>query len=120
MTDNEPKVCSRCGSGIASDWPSPFEGWHAIQDLPDDPDDAGGVLRERFQFAVVEGDYVCSDCISPEEQRELAGRYIELLREALAQREAAGIDPDWSEGTLISYAQVLQERLDRLAGRDDG
>jgi hypothetical protein len=120
--DDEVVTCYRCGrvGSLLNDLDPSFRGFHSLAEMRDTPDEAGRVLVERFSWSHVDGRDICYDCVTPAEQKRLASRYVELVRQEVERRQAAGVDPDWAEEVLISYAQVLQARLGSLPSDEGG
>ena len=79
--------------------------------MSDEPDAEGRVLLEGGAWTRIEGEDVCPQCLTVDEERALASSYIALVEAEIARVEAAGRDPQPHEAQLIAYALVLRKRL---------
>lgn len=117
---DEGIICCRCDRRVkpVSTDPADLSSFYPLAEISERTDEFGRVVREQFSYAELADGFVCYECVTSEEHIDLASRYIELVRREVQRRQVVGIDPVSAEGSFITYAQVLQERLDRLTTED--
>ena len=71
----------------------------------------GRVLLEGQTWARISDEDICPQCLTAEEEQELARSYIQLVEAEIARSQATGSDPHPHEEALIAYALVLRSRL---------
>lgn len=102
-------TCARCGrSPRAEELVGPGM---ALDRMSDDADPEGRVLLEGKAWARVVSADVCPDCLTPEEERELARSYIQMIEAEVERLQASGGSGEPHEAALIRYALVLRSRL---------
>ena len=102
-------TCARCGR-VQGHEELTWQG-SALASMPEHADVDGRVLLEGNAWARIADQDICPDCLTAEEEQELARSYIDLLEAEVRRSQAAGTDPTPHEAALISYALVLRSRL---------
>jgi hypothetical protein len=101
--------CSRCGRAQRHKeltWQGSVLGL-----MRDEADIDGRVLFEGQAWGRIADQDICPECISAEEEQELARSYVDLVEQEVTRLQAAGDEPSAHEAALIAYALVLRSRL---------
>ena len=97
-------TCSRCGRARR---PEESTGpGSALEFMSEQAGIDGRVLLEGQTWARISDEDICPQCLTAEEEQELARSYIQLVEAEIARSQATGSDPHPHEEALIAYALV--------------